>query len=360
MTLTSASSTAMEYWGRAENVTPPSDGSGQDADLWTVEVRPTPSDQIKRTMVVKRGVPLRELDPTCGGRCAAWQPEAVIWPAWCPTEVPHGGADMATGTALERVHAYWDRSADRIREAAKWMATVIGLALATLIGTSPFADLSARHPGGWFWVTGLAGLICLALTLLLLTDVLLPGVTSYDAIQMSDRGSRNRTRTTRRGTTAHSNPLQTWKRQVESQQDLWLPSGVKCLVTLREAMIVDELTLIALSDAESKATTIGPDDAPPPAGPADPGVPAADLARGRITDRADRRALPGPGTRPASDLPGNPARCPGCAVDLGGIRPTCTRRQQIDPDVTAAEPIITGPHDVIVLGANLPLLPESW
>jgi hypothetical protein len=28
---------------------------------------------------------------------------------------------------------------------------------------------------------------------------------------------------------------------------LWLPSGVKCLTTLRQAMIVDELTLMALS-----------------------------------------------------------------------------------------------------------------
>ena len=54
------------------------------------------------------------------------------------------------------------------------MATVIGLALATVIGTSPFTDLSARHPGVWFWVTAVIGLVCLGSTLLLLTDVLLP------------------------------------------------------------------------------------------------------------------------------------------------------------------------------------------
>lgn len=209
-----------------------------------------PSDQIQRTWFVERGV---------AASCGSWKPEAVIWPAWCPTDVPNSRSSMATFTALERVHAYWDRSADRIREAAKWMATVIGLALATLIGTSPFADLSARHPGAWFWVTGLIGLICLALTLLLLTDVLLPSITSYDAIQMSDRGSRRGKRKIQRRITVHNGPLQAWKQQVESQQDLWLPSGVKCLVTLREAMVIDELTLTALSEAESKAAKIGLD-----------------------------------------------------------------------------------------------------
>ena len=90
--------------------------------------------KLQRTVFVERGV---------AASCSAWKPEAVIWPAWCPTEVPDSTFDMASFTALDRQHAYWDRSADRIREAAKWMATVLGLALATLIGTSPFADLSA-------------------------------------------------------------------------------------------------------------------------------------------------------------------------------------------------------------------------
>jgi hypothetical protein len=105
-------------------------------------------------------------------------------------------------------------------------------------------------------VPTVVGLACLALTLLLLTQVLLPCLTSYDAIQMAERGSDIANRATRRRP-ERRNPLQTWKRQVESQQDLWLPSGVKCLVTLREAMIVDELTLMALSDAESEAAKVG-------------------------------------------------------------------------------------------------------
>lgn len=235
MTTLIASSTFANCWGRAEKLAPPSDGSGRDADFWAVEVWPTSSSQILRTVVVTRGGP--ERDTTCGEHSGAWRPEEVIWPAWCPPTVRENGAGMATVTALERVHEHWGRAADRIRESAKWMATVIGLALATLIGASPFADLSARQPGGWFWVAATAGLVCLALTLLLLTQVLLPNITSYDAIQMAEAGSGTQNRFTARWS-RQVNPLQTWKRQVENQQDLWLPSGVECLVTLREAMIV--------------------------------------------------------------------------------------------------------------------------
>lgn len=257
MTTSTASTTLTGCWGSAEKLAPPSDGSGRDGDRWMVEVRPTRSGQIRRTVTVTRGGPVR--DTTCGGHCGAWREDEVIWPAWCPPPVPENGAGMATVTALERVHEHWSRAADRIRETAKWMATVIGLALAALIGTSPFADLSARQPDLWFWVAAVAGLACLAVTLLLLTQVLLPHITSYDAIQTAEPGPGAQGRPTI-WRSSRVDPLRTWKHQVENQQDLWLPSGVRCLVTLREAMIVDELTLLALSDAESAAAQIGQDE----------------------------------------------------------------------------------------------------
>jgi hypothetical protein len=47
------------------------------------------------------------------------------------------------------------------------------------------------------------------------------------------------------------NPLRKWKDTVESQQVLYLPCGVKCLTGLRQAMIIDELTLYALANAVS-------------------------------------------------------------------------------------------------------------
>jgi hypothetical protein len=48
-------------------------------------------------------------------------------------------------------------------------------------------------------------------------------------------------------------PLGKWRTSIEAQQDLWLRSGVKCLVSLRQAMIVDELTLMALGSVETSA-----------------------------------------------------------------------------------------------------------
>ena len=272
-----------------------------------------------------------------------------------PDEVPHGGADMATGTALERVHAYWDRSADRIREAAKWMATVIGsraghpdrdLALRRPVGQAPGRlvlgdrarrpDLPGAHPPAAH------------------RHVLLPSITSYDAIQMSDPGSRTSKRTTRRRTTGHNNPLQTWKQQVESQQDLWLPSGVKCLVTLREAMIVDELTLTALSDAESKTTTIGPEDQRHLRE-------AQQILVSRLRTwraAASRIVLIGElyrvrnapnGRSTWESRSGSWVRCRSWWHSLNSPPPP-SDRSRCHP----AGPIITGLHELIVLGANLP------
>jgi hypothetical protein len=50
------------------------------------------------------------------------------------------------------------------------------------------------------------------------------------------------------------NPLRRWKQIVEAQQDLYLPCGVKCLESLRQSMIVEEVTLTALAYAVHNAT----------------------------------------------------------------------------------------------------------
>lgn len=253
MNLASTDHTPMPCWGSADLEAPPSDGSEHGADLWTVLVWPTPSGRIVRTVAVQRRRPVR--DSTCNRPASASQHDEVIWPAWCPHVEADVHTDASTVTALERIHGYWDKSADQVRGSAKWMATAVGLALATLIGASPFADLAARSPGVWFWVPVAVGLVCLGSTLLLLTQVLLPSATSYDSVQIADRRRCDATRSPRRWP-ARNSPLETWKHQVESQPDLWLPSGVTCLDTLREAMIVDELTLVALSQAEGVATTL--------------------------------------------------------------------------------------------------------
>jgi hypothetical protein len=50
-----------------------------------------------------------------------------------------------------------------------------------------------------------------------------------------------------------TNPLRRWKQIVEAQQDLYLPCGVKCLQSLRQSMIVEEITLTALAYAVHSA-----------------------------------------------------------------------------------------------------------
>jgi hypothetical protein len=92
------------------------------------------------------------------------------------------------------------------------MAAVLGAALAALIGTSPLAGMRDRQTPGAAIILGIVGFALLAVTMFLIVQVLRPQSTSYDDVQ---RGGSKRIR----------DPLQKWKEIVESQQDLYLPSG---------------------------------------------------------------------------------------------------------------------------------------
>jgi hypothetical protein len=83
---------------------------------------------------------------------------------------------------------------------------------------------------------GVAGLALLGVTLLLVLRVIRPEPVSYFDLQSASRG-----------------PLVRWRRTLETQQDLYLPCGVKCLKTLRQTMIVEQLTLNALACAVNNA-----------------------------------------------------------------------------------------------------------
>lgn len=48
-------------------------------------------------------------------------------------------------------------------------------------------------------------------------------------------------------------PLYKWQRTVELEQDLYLPTGVTCLTELRQSMIIEEITLMALAAARASA-----------------------------------------------------------------------------------------------------------
>ena len=156
-----------------------------------------------------------------------WQPEGVIWPSW-----PARPSDeaLSSESALNGVQDYWAKTGDRLRESAKWMASVIGAALAALIGTSPLALVNSEHLGPVSFMLGAIGLLSLGITLFLVMQVMRPKAVSFTDIQSAWGGALGR-----------------WQDRVESHEDIYLPCGVKCLTSLRQSMIIEKMTLIALA-----------------------------------------------------------------------------------------------------------------
>jgi len=180
------------------------------------------------------------------------EPEEVIWPTWPATIEDE--AEVAT-SPLADLQRYWSTAGDRLRESAKWMATVIGAALAAVIGTSLSANLSSHHFRVAAAVIGLMGLLCLAVTMLLLLRVLQPPEVSFEQIEeAADSQVENAQPSDRRGQQDSSwfnrrekDALCRWKYKVESHQDLYLPCGVISLGDLRWSIGLEEATLVQLS-----------------------------------------------------------------------------------------------------------------
>lgn len=131
---------------------------------------------------------------------------------------------------------------NRLRDSAKWMATVIGAALATVIGTAPLAGMREHRPPAIAICLAVAGLVLLGLTLFLVMQVMRPQSVDFLRLQ-----------TARPRSWLPRSPLYKWQQTVEAQQDLYLPCGVQNLTSLRQAMIVEEVTLAALARARASA-----------------------------------------------------------------------------------------------------------
>jgi hypothetical protein len=99
------------------------------------------------------------------------------------------------------------------------MAAVLCAALAALVGTSPVSDMRQHRPPTIAIVIGAAGLGLLGATMFLVLQLMRPRSISFTDVQVSGAG---------RLWTA-GNRLRHWKETVESQQDLYLPCGVRCL-----------------------------------------------------------------------------------------------------------------------------------
>lgn len=79
---------------------------------------------------------------------------------------------------------------------------------------------------------GIGGLLLVFVTLVLVLRVIRHSPVSFRSVQ-----------------TAHRGPLRTWRNIIEAEQDLYLPCGIRCLTTLRQTMIVEEVTLNVLVQA---------------------------------------------------------------------------------------------------------------
>ena len=224
--------------------------NGSEQAKWTVEVRPDPDGDLITRLVRCNG---ERVNKRGGGQgaCAfdafAEDPggghqrhDEVIWPAWPAT--PQDEA-AASPSPLAGVQEYWSTAGNRLRDSAKWTAAVLGAALATVIGTSPLAGIRAHTPQPIAIVLGSAALVFLGITMFLVLQVMRPQSVSYDDVQNAKRPRRWLPQT----------PLYKWRSAIESHQDLYLPCGVKDLTGLRQSMIIEEVTLMALACALATA-----------------------------------------------------------------------------------------------------------
>ena len=203
---------------------------GQDEACWVV-VLSTDGDQIRRDIWLDHKAWKADRE--------RWQPEGVIWPTW-PASL--AGEVSSSDSALSGVQEYWTQSGNRLRDSSKWMATVLGAALATLVGTSPLTLIKGHHFGTSAIILGVIGLLSLGLTLFLILQVMRPEAVSFTDVQSAR---------TRRRPFQHA--LRRWQETVESHQDLYLPCGVRCLTSLRQSMIIEKMTLMALAMAHEHA-----------------------------------------------------------------------------------------------------------
>jgi hypothetical protein len=181
----------------------------------------------------------------------------VIWPTW-PASLAEEKA--TSPSPLKDLQQHWDEAISRLRDSAKWMSAVLGAALASVIPTAPLTGLGKGQTSTATAVLGVAGLLFLSITMLLILQVMRPSSVSYADIQGAEapgglRGALHNLVCTRWARShAFESSLYRWQRTISDHPDLYLPCGVKSLVALRQLTTVEELTLVALSRARENAS----------------------------------------------------------------------------------------------------------
>ena len=216
----------------------PSSSSGSDVAQsgWDVELYPS-AHQIIRAACYRMA----------NGKVHK-EPEEVIWPTWPATIEEEAAVTISPLADLQR---YWITAGDRLRESAKWMATVLGAALGAIIGTSPISDHTFEVAAA---AIGLAGLSCLGITMLLVLRVMQPPAVSYEEIESAHdqvqmpRASSGLSWSIRSWVDRHrGSSLYRWQQVVILHPDLYLPCGVLSLGELRWSIGLEEATLVRLS-----------------------------------------------------------------------------------------------------------------
>lgn len=231
--------------GRWEQLSEDAELSFDPADYTLGTADAEDSDaQVRWKVAVRPHGHLITRDVWCDGKAWAqcgqgWEPEGVIWPTW-----PARSKDeiAGSGSPLAGVQEYWGTVGNRLRDSAKWTAAVLGAALAAVIGTSPLAGMREHTPQAIAIVLGATGLILLGITIFLVLQVMRPQSVSYTDVQCA-----------RPRRWPWQKPLYKWQQTIQSQRDLYLPCGVRCLTGLRQSMIIEEITLMALSRATATA-----------------------------------------------------------------------------------------------------------
>ncbi len=132
---------------------------------------------------------------------------------------------------------------------------MLGAALASVIPAAPLAHLTAHHFSALPIAMGVTGLFLLNITLLLILQVMRPHTISFADVQYAApptglRGALHKA-VCKLWPRDHAfeSALYRWRHTILAHPDLYLPCGVYTLMDLRQLVIVEEVTLIALSKA---------------------------------------------------------------------------------------------------------------
>jgi hypothetical protein len=146
-----------------------------------------------------------------------YQLREPVWPVW----VPESGSD----SNLAEFEKTWANASRQARATAKWLAAILGIALAALIGSAPLSGIRGEYIPLRAYVIGAAGLACIAFTLFLVVCVLVPEVTGFEDLISGER------------------PFKDLKERFERNAGILLPLRVRTFAELGGRTRVEALTL---------------------------------------------------------------------------------------------------------------------